>query len=113
MIRFIDIRNQGTGYRFAFLDTSTDRFVKLDDLEVFDSYKEIEDFEMFTASGKEKKKRLLSLCPEWTKDGKQDDLCYDFEDRGIDEAITSLRGRSWTESSYAFLRGMLDTGRKP
>lgn len=74
VIRFIDIRNQGTGYRFAFFDTVNDWFIEIDQRMVFESYEEISSYQPQTGFQGEQKQRLLSLCPEWTKDGQEDDL---------------------------------------
>jgi hypothetical protein len=37
MIRFIDLRNQGTYYRFAFWDTVVNRFIEIDNEQAWDS----------------------------------------------------------------------------
>lgn len=36
MIRFIDLRDQGTGYRFAFWDTVTDQFLQFSGEQAWD-----------------------------------------------------------------------------
>lgn len=80
MIRFIDIRNQGTGYRFAFFDTTVNQFVEVDGSEVFDSYDDLEFHKWPEPMDKKAKDlnvlvdRLIGLCPEWIKDGQSDDL---------------------------------------
>lgn len=40
MKRFIDLREQGTGYRFAWFDTGTDRFEDHDGQMVWDTFAE-------------------------------------------------------------------------
>jgi hypothetical protein len=37
MIRFIDLRGQGTGYRFAFWDTVTDQFFQFSGSQAWDT----------------------------------------------------------------------------
>jgi len=75
MIRFVDIRNQGTGYRFAFFDTAINQFVDLGGEEVFDSFNDL-NYHRNPERPHENKflDRLQSLCPDWTKDGQEDDL---------------------------------------
>lgn len=71
MIRFIDIRGQGTGCRFAFWDTITDEFCKFDG---FMAWQDIADFtEYFNAAGGKYRdmvsesgiERFLTLMPDW------------------------------------------------
>ncbi len=44
MIRFVDIRGQGTGYRFSFWDTVTDQYICINGEQAWDDW---EDFEHF------------------------------------------------------------------
>ena len=42
MIRFVDIRNQKTGYNFAFWDTILDKFIELEGEQAFDNWDALE-----------------------------------------------------------------------
>ena len=72
MLRFIDIRNQGTGNRFAFYDTIRDRFVEISS-EM--AWKSLKDFKYCceVAAEKELFERCKVLCSEWVNDEKEDD----------------------------------------
>ncbi len=70
MIRFIDIRNQGTGARFAFWSTVTDQFIEISGYQAWNSWAELEDMTDITHD----LPRLKALCPEWVNDGCEDDL---------------------------------------
>ncbi len=60
MKRFIDLRGQGTGDRFAFFDTVTDRF------EVHDDEMSWATWDEFTqAYGGNELQRYRTLCPAW------------------------------------------------
>lgn len=61
MIRFIDIREQGTGDRFAFWDTVTDSWVCVDGDYAWSLW---EDFAK-AAEGILDLSRYRSLCPDW------------------------------------------------
>lgn len=71
MIRFIDLRGQGTGYRFAFWDTITDQFFQFSGEEAWDS---ADDFcRNFTGRSssysdtmtEDSIERFLGLMPGW------------------------------------------------
>ena len=91
MIRFIDIRGQGTGYRFAFFDTSVDKFVMRDDRHVWDTWDEILETvkgvineKGFSVDGADLLfvKRLENLCPEWVfspPTGHEEDAFYEID----------------------------------
>lgn len=69
MKRFVDIRNQGTGCRFAFWDTISDTFDMFSGTQAWDSWNDFaEDY-----IGKELE-RYRGLCPDWVHDGKEDDI---------------------------------------
>jgi len=69
LIRFIDIRNQGTGSRFSFWDTCTDDYYSFMGEEAWNNFKEFkEDYR-----GNELR-RFKNLCPEWAFDDKEDDM---------------------------------------
>ena len=70
MIRFIDIRNQGVGSRFAFWDTITDRFLEIEGEQAWDNWDEF----LEVAKGHSLLKRLKDLCPDWVFDGGKDDI---------------------------------------
>ena len=61
MIRFIDIRNQGTGYRFAFWNTVTDEFISVSTESAWDSWDEFAEI----ADGVIDIKRFKAVCPKW------------------------------------------------
>ena len=66
MIRFIDLRGHNTGYRFAFWDTTKDKFCEFFDSQAWES---IEDFkEAFELDGGTCIERFLDLIPEWSED---------------------------------------------
>ena len=72
MIRFIDIRNQGTGERFAFWNTITDRFIILYNHVAWTSFDEFKN--EYQSMDAYNIGRFRSLCPEWVFDGQQDDI---------------------------------------
>jgi len=85
MIRFIDIRNQGTGARFAFFNTVNERFISIsfncawttwgEDL-LSDIMSEHDDDP--EANGNDELntriKYYKSLCPDWVWDDEEDNL---------------------------------------
>ena len=68
MIRFIDVRGQGTGSRFAFWDTVTDRFVCISTEYAWDGWADFEEI----AEGSVDLERYKKLCPDWVCDGKEE-----------------------------------------
>ena len=60
MKRFIDLRGQHTGFRFAWYDTVYDAFEKFAGEQAFDYW---EDFESVCPEAEQE--RYKSLCPEW------------------------------------------------
>jgi len=68
MKRFIDLRNQDTGYRFAWFDTVTDKFESFKGEQVWDTWSEFE--EVCLPSIRERYKRL---CPLWIFEQPEDD----------------------------------------
>lgn len=83
MIRFIDLRNQGTYFRFAFWNTNINRFIDINGSQAWDTEEEfVEDLVDLHLSRKESPKefessktRFLRLMPDWAKvdDGKGED----------------------------------------
>ena len=71
MIRFVDIRGQGTPHRFAFWDTIRDAFCKFGDCQAWGSVVDfIEDFEYSHGHGGYYRKeylieRFMALMPDW------------------------------------------------
>lgn len=73
MIRFIDLRFQGTQNRFAFWCTVEDRFLRFNDSEAWEVWKEFEECVRLPAlvEGPEPDpedvflERFRSLCPPW------------------------------------------------
>ena len=74
MIRFIDIRNQGTGYRFAFWDTVTNSFLMFDGDQGFENRDDFEDAWLNSNKKALNLNRLKSLCPKWAHDNESDDI---------------------------------------
>ena len=73
MIRFIDIRDQGTGSRFAFFNTTKCKLIEINGSNVWDNWKEFEaDSYRITEPGW--LDRFKSLCPEWAFNDEQDAL---------------------------------------
>jgi len=70
MIRFIDIRGQGTGNRFAFYNTVNSSFVEASDEVAWES---MDDFRS-DCDDEAVFKRCSSLCPNWVNDGQEDDI---------------------------------------
>lgn len=79
MIRFIDIRNQGAGYRFAFWDTIMDRFCTINDNQVFDT---VDDLKEVFSLGNDyldtySFERFERLCAHWAfEEGEEDQFYY-------------------------------------
>ena len=73
MIRFVDIRNQGTGYRFAFWDTSSDRFVTLAGFQGWASWSDFAE-DHVDDRGAAGLDQFKALCPDWVDDGQDDDV---------------------------------------
>jgi len=63
MIRFIDLRDQDTGYRFAFWDTVTDSFLCRAHEYAWETWA---DFEGVAEPAD--RTRLKGLCPDWVFD---------------------------------------------
>lgn len=70
MIRFIDIRGQGTGSRFAFRDTITDRFIEIGCEQAWNNWDEFAE----AAEGRSDLDRFKSLCRDWAFDNGEDDV---------------------------------------
>ena len=68
MIRFIDIRKQGTGYRFAFWDTVTDSFIGIGTDQAWDDEADLRDTLAAYPRPSGFRERLLRLCPDWVFD---------------------------------------------
>lgn len=60
MIRFIDLRGQDTGYRFAFWDTVKDQFMTVNNDQAWDH-----PYDVLT-SDEGLMDRLDKLCPSWS-----------------------------------------------
>jgi hypothetical protein len=68
MIRFVDIRGQGTGHRFAFWNTVTDAFICIDTEYAWDSWDEFAT----VAEGNVDVRRFGTLCPKWVHEAEKD-----------------------------------------
>ena len=79
MIRFVDLRNQDTGYKFAFWDTVTDSFVSVSGGQAWNTYDEFEEDCRTSALLKGDHGPawnmwdFTKLCPEWAFQLKQID----------------------------------------
>lgn len=67
VIRFIDLRKQGTASRFAFFNTVSDKFVTVDGYQVWDTWSEFRECAEVQGivAGAINVDRFRSLCPEW------------------------------------------------
>ena len=72
MIRFVDIRNQGTGWRFAFWDTISDSFRQFNDTFAWNNWTEFQ--EDYKDDGGHELQRYKNKCPDWVFDGGEDDM---------------------------------------
>lgn len=64
MIRFVDIRGQGTGSRFAYFDTRTDKFRTVGN-NGNNAWSIFSDFEMDAGRNVEVIERCRNVTPEW------------------------------------------------
>jgi len=87
MIRFIDIRGQGTGCRFAFWDTVTDSFVNLDGDFAWNTWEELFD----SGGNAADIDRYHSLCPSWVFDGGEDDIYAFYNEEDVIDKETFSR----------------------
>ena len=72
MIRFIDIRGQGTGDRFAFYNTINYDFFSCDRIQSWSNWDEFaDDYDLAELYDIE---RFKSLCPEWAFNDDEDEL---------------------------------------
>ena len=60
MKRFIDLRGQHTGFRFALYDTVRDVFEEFDGEQTFDDW-----YDFAAVCPKDRQERYRSLCPTW------------------------------------------------
>ena len=66
MIRFIDLRGQGTGCTFAFFNTVTNRFIKIGNVEAWEDFNDFRDSYGIVKPKTENVNRCIKLCPPWT-----------------------------------------------
>ena len=64
MIRFVDLRGADTGYKFAFWDTCTDRFINIGNDQAWDSVADLNESAEI-ARQIDLMPRLKGLCPKW------------------------------------------------
>lgn len=81
MIRFIDIRNQGTMYNFAFWDTCINSFCVINGIQAFDTVMDLQDvFSMGkNYSSAYSIERFERLCPEWAFEESPPDNFYNVD----------------------------------
>lgn len=82
MIRFIDIRDQGTGYSFAFWDTCLDKFCTINGYQAFD---DIDDLKETFSLGSEfletySFERFERICASYAFEKARDDKFYSIPD---------------------------------
>ena len=65
MIIFIDIRNQGTNFRFSFWNSSTNRFVSIAGEYAWNSWVEFE--ELARSRGLVNLSIYRDVCPDWVE----------------------------------------------
>lgn len=65
MIRFVDLRGQSTGYRFAWYSTGTNHFLTFADEQVWDTWAECLDDMRAMNTHPDQIRRLQNLVPEW------------------------------------------------
>lgn len=63
MIRFIDLRGQETGARFAFFDTVTDSFIGPPSWQTWDTEAELR----IDLQGDPRLERMAGLLPDWAR----------------------------------------------
>jgi len=79
MIRLIDLRKQGTGYKFAFFDTTTCQFCEFFEEQVWDSIEDFkQSFELEGGSFSDGVRtcgceRFIDLIPDWVENDNEDD----------------------------------------
>lgn len=93
MIRFIDLRNQGTGYRFAFFDTVSDRFLDFGGEHAWDSVKDFTEVYTKNSHGYDVD-RLVRQLPEWALSEPKDDAGESSRPESVQEAIVESTMRS-------------------
>lgn len=100
MIRFIDLRYQGTQHRFAFWDTVMDEFITIAKCQAWEDWEELEmDIRIAHGSGThgEYTNRLAALCPQWVHQPATDEeLEFKEEEQGTVGPITN----PWGSSTY-------------
>lgn len=70
MIRFIDIRGQGTGAQFAFWDTGTNSFIEVNGDYAWSNLAEfVADVYACSRVDDAITDRFAALCPDWAADG--------------------------------------------
>jgi len=67
MKRFIDLRGQETGYRFAWYDTIIDKFETFSDSMAWDTWEEFRD-DYLNEVGSDEIERYRRLTPNWALD---------------------------------------------
>ena len=65
MIKFIDLRGSDTGKRFAFLDTVTNKFVRIAGSQAWNTWDEISPYFKDFENDDYFLERFKALCPEW------------------------------------------------
>ena len=70
MIRFVDIRNQGIGYRFSFWDTITDKYICHNGEYAWNNWDDFVEIIQDDINVE----RYKRLCPTWVFDGGKDSI---------------------------------------
>ncbi|GAB0154595.1 hypothetical protein [Marinobacterium sp. BA1] len=92
MIRFIDIRDQGTGCRFCFWSTSSDRFITIGGESAWNSWREFQ--ENAKECGLVEIDRYRKLCPDWVDDGQEDNIESFYDPKEAPTALEPLDGKA-------------------
>ena len=68
MIRFIDLRDEGTGNNFAFFDTVKNRFLEFGGVAAWEDFADFKDGCSYEFEEDQNKivERCIRLCPPWT-----------------------------------------------
>ena len=78
MIRFVDLRGQGTGFRFAFWNTVNDRFLTVSDEQAWDTREELLSALDYEDENRRERltQRLLPLLPSWADQPATETECF-------------------------------------
>lgn len=90
MIRFVDLRRQGLGERFAFWNTVTDQFVSPKGDQAWSTWAEFEEAWRDEANIS----RFKGLCPSWAFEDEEDDVLTWMSGVDVSFEVTPMDGAS-------------------